>query len=388
MVLAAAAAEWICIAWILVAMGGLALPPVMHLAGPLLLHQLNRRLLVRGRAPASPPRRNLERIYVAVVFTSLFGMLALAANGVLWTGAAAALHVASLAGLPVSSADVLTPAVWTGSALLVGVSALLAHGYGPGQRRVRIVELEAPVRGLDPALDGFRLVQVSDIHLGAFMDAADLAPHVETANSLRGDLICITGDITDGLGHAARTFPELAGLKAPQGVAAVLGNHDVYTGADAVSEALAHYTDFRVLRNDLFAVERGGARLWILGLDDAGLDWARGVREHEALAALVARVPAGEPMVLLSHRPDLFAQAASLSIALVLSGHTHGGQISLPWPSARPASLARFITAYPRGTYALGASRLHVNLGLGVTGQPVRVFSPREIAVITLRCAA
>ncbi|MFN2378200.1 MAG: hypothetical protein ABR538_16850, partial [Candidatus Binatia bacterium] len=112
----------------------------------------------------------------------------------------------------------------------------------------------------------------------------------------------------------------------------------------------------------------------------------RGVREHDAVPPLAAAVPDEEASVLLSHRPDLFAQAASLGIGLVLSGHTHGGQLALPWPAARPSSLASFISDFPRGTYRLGRSTLHVNLGLGVTGQPVRVFSPREITLITLRC--
>jgi uncharacterized protein len=212
-----------------------------------------------------------------------------------------------------------------------------------------------------------------------------LAHFVDRTNNLGADLICVTGDITDGLDHAPETFPVLGGLSAPDGVVAILGNHDHYTGADDVTAALREHTDFRVMRDEAFALERDGERLHILGVDDAGADWTRGLREHYAVAPLVEQLPPGEPSVLLSHRPDLFGQAAALGIGLVLSGHTHGGQIALPWPSRRPTSLAHFISDFPRGTYRLGDSTLHVNLGIGVTGQPVRVFSPREITLITLR---
>src|SRR5205085_3610984 len=153
----------------------------------------------------------------------------------------------------------------------------------------------------------------------------------------------------------------LGRLRARDGVIAILGNHDVYTGAEDVEAALRRLTPMRVLRDDSVTIERGGSRLPVLGLNDAGLDWTRGVREHPALPPLVERVPAGEPVVLLSHRPDLFAQAAAFGIGLVLSGHTHGGQIALPWPSSRPSSLAHFISDFPRGTYQLGSSTLHVN---------------------------
>ena len=380
-----AVAQWAVLAWIVVVVGGVSLPWPAHLVGPLLFHLLNRSVLQPRPGASDPRRRRLERAYIGVVFTCLFGLLALLANGLVWGSVAAALHSASLAGFHVAAADVVGPAGVTGTMALLFVSAALAHGYGPGQGRVRVLEIDVAVTGLPAAFDGFRLVQLSDIHLGNFMDEVALATHVDLVNGLGADLVCITGDITDGLGHAERTFPVLGRLRARCGVVATLGNHDFYTGADEVTATLRRLTPIRVLRNETLMLEAGGERLHILGVDDAGLDWARGVREHEALPPLAARVDPGEAAILLSHRPDLFAQAAGFGIALVLSGHTHGGQLALPWPTRRPTSLAHFITDFPRGTYALGGSTLHVNLGLGVTGQPVRVFSPREVTVITLR---
>jgi predicted MPP superfamily phosphohydrolase len=379
-----ALAEWIAVAWVLVAVFGVSIPWSVHVLAPVALHLFNARVL-GNRPRGAPPRSGFPRYYIGVVFTSLFILLALAANAVIWGTVAAALAVASLLGAPVAASAVLAPMAVTGTIAWVFVACLIGWGYGPGQSRVHVLEVEAPIAGLPDAFDGFRIAQLSDIHLGGYMDTELLAFFVEKTNRLGADLICVTGDITDGLDHAPDTFPVLGGLDAPEGVFAILGNHDHYTGADAVTAALREHTSFRVMRDESYTLEREGARLHILGVDDAGADWTRGLREHYAVPPLVERIPPGDSSVLLSHRPDLFGQAAQLGIGLVLSGHTHGGQIALPWPGGRPSSLAHFISDFPRGTYRLGDSTLHVNLGLGVTGQPVRVFSPREITIITLR---
>jgi uncharacterized protein len=379
-----AIAVWVYVAWILVVIFGLSIPWPAHVAAPVALHFLNR-LVLGNRPRGAPPRSGLPRWYIGFVFTSLFGLIALAANAAIWGVVAAALAIASLGGAPVAASAVLAPMAITGSIALVIVSAAVVWGYGPGQSRVHVLELEAQMAGLPESFDGFRIAQISDIHLGGYMDCALLARLVDRTNDLGADLICVTGDITDGLDHAPDTFPVLGGLSAPEGVLAILGNHDFYTGADDVTAALREHTRIRVMRDESLTLERDGGRLHILGVDDAGADWTRGVREHYAVPPLVEQLPPGEPSVLLSHRPDLFHQAAAHGIGLVLSGHTHGGQIALPWPAARRPSLARFISDFPRGTYQLGDSTLHVNIGLGVTGQPVRIFSPREITLITLR---
>jgi predicted MPP superfamily phosphohydrolase len=167
-----------------------------------------------------------------------------------------------------------------------------------------------------------------------------------------------------------------------------LGNHDVYAGAGAVTAALRALTPFTVLRNAHAEVRVDGAVLPVVGVDDLGRDWARGVPEHPALSGLAAGLPPGSPWLLLSHRPDCFAQAARLGVSLMLSGHTHGGQLALPARGGRRArNLAEFITAFDRGTYRQGSSTLYVNRGLGFTGQKIRLFTPREVACIELRAA-
>ena len=127
-----------------------------------------------------------------------------------------------------------------------------------------------------------------------------------------------------------------------------------------------------------------GTTLHLIGLDDRGKDWARGLDADATLTRLRADIPRHEPIILLSHRPDIFPAAAGLGIDLTLSGHTHGGQFALPFQSQQ-FNLARFITRFPRGQYTLGKCFLYVNRGLGVTGQRIRLFTPREIALLTCR---
>ena len=151
--------------------------------------------------------------------------------------------------------------------------------------------------------------------------------------------------------------------------------------------ALRRCTEFRVLRDDAVTLDLDGAPLHVIGLDDRGRDWARGIRFDARLAALLGQAPAGVPILLLSHRPDVFPQAAAAGVALTLSGHTHGGQLALPWPGGRRRNLAEFVTAFTRGWYDAGGARRYVNSGLGVTGQRIRLFTPREISVFELGTA-
>ena len=173
-------------------------------------------------------------------------------------------------------------------------------------------------------------------------------------------------------------------MQARHGVLVTLGNHDFYAGAELVTEALRRLTPFTVLRDDAFHLDLGGARLTVAGIDDLGRDWARGVLEHPALPPLAAAVAPGSPLIVLSHRPDCFAQAARLGAALMLSGHTHGGQLALPPIGRRVRSLARFISRFDRGLFRDGDATLYVNRGLGFTAQKVRLFTSREIACLEL----
>lgn len=381
-----AGAEWACLAWLLCVAGGLTIPTHLHVLVPAAVYCVNRFIVARPE-PAAGPWRVARRVYTGVAFAALFGCCILLLVGLSWSVLRGAFALFDLAGadMPVEALAAAARTLATGG--ILAAAAVIAYGYGPGQRRVWVHELTVEIARLDHRLDGLRFVQISDIHLGRYMDEHSIAVHVARVNSLAPDVIVITGDVTDGLDHAPRTFPALGALNAPHGVFVILGNHDFYTGADRVAKALERWTNFNVLRDRSARIERDGAHLHLIGLDDRGMDWARGVRHCTELDALFAALPADAPVILLSHRPDLFGQAAGLGISLVLAGHTHGGQMAIPWTRGRVATLAHFMTRYPRGTYRRGASVMHVNLGLGITGQPVRLASPREITVVTLKAA-
>jgi predicted MPP superfamily phosphohydrolase len=379
-----AAAEWACAAWVLAALADVHFGTRVHLAAPFVIYALNRLIIAMPADLALG--RMFRRAYTGVAFACVLGAFVLLAVGLLWGVARAGLEVVDMAtGGPTPTgalADVARVLATTG---LLAVGSAVAYGYGLGQRRLWVNAFDVAVPGLDPRLDGIRIAQISDVHLGPYMPPERIAGYVARVNALEPDCIVITGDITDGLTHADETFPELAKLAAPLGVFAILGNHDFYAGADDVAATLARHTNFHVLRDAVAPVDRDGAQLYVIGLDDRGMDWARGVRHCDELEAMVAALPPGAPTILLTHRPDLFVHAARLGIPLVLAGHTHGGQLALPWRGGRKPSLAHFMTRFPRGTYRQGRSTLHVNLGLGVTGQPIRLASPREITVIRLR---
>ena len=374
LLLTIAVAEWVTATYLLSALLGVSTPGWLHVAGPLALHALNLAIL-RSPQPDGGLALRFRRLYTGAAFTSVFCLLFLLLFGGT-TGVLAAFVGES------GAYDAVVRAL--GAAGVLGIIGAMLYGYTLGASRVWVNEITAPLRGLAPSFDGLRIAQLSDVHLGAHMSADAVAAHVERVNELAPDLVVITGDITDGLDHADETFPALGGLRAPLGVVAIFGNHDVATGTNAVKDALKRHTRFKVLDDETLEVVRGTARLWIVGLMDRGLDWARGLRRCSELARLVGDIPGAEPRIVLSHRPDLFPHAAELGCGLVLSGHTHGGQVGIPWGRDRAATLARFMTPFPRGTYRRGDALLHVNLGLGMTGQAVRVGTPREITLITL----
>jgi predicted MPP superfamily phosphohydrolase len=373
-----ALAEWACVAWALFGLG-LEPPAVLHLLAPVGIYLVNRRVILRRQS--RPLRDAIVRGYVALAFTCIFCTLFLALAGLGWAvvGPASGLLPAAIRG------RVGEIYYWLTNAGFLAVGGLILYGYTVGPRELAITRLRVPVRGLPAPFDGLRIVHVSDLHIGQHLDLAELGEHVRRVNALEPDVVCLTGDLVDRPDTCALAFPTLAGLRARHGVLVTLGNHDFYAGAEAVSAALRQLTSFTLLRDDCAHLRIDGATLTVLGVDDLGRDWARGVLEHPALPRLAAAVPGDRPFIVLSHRPDCFAQAARLGAALMLSGHTHGGQLALPsWVGRRARNLAQFISDFDRGLYRAGDSTLYVNRGLGFTGQKIRLFTPREIACIEL----
>ena len=384
---AIATSEWVVCARAL-ARFGLAIPLLGHLAGALAFFAGNRWLLRRLRTHAGG---RFVSVYTAFAFTCVFGGAFVGVTELAWALARGAVALPRLVGLP-AFAD-LSPwqrGVDAGIDLgLFTVAALFLFGYTAGRRTLAVTALRVDVTGLPEEFAGIRIVHLSDLHIGRYLGLDELRRHVERVNAMEPDLVCITGDLVDRPETCAIAFPVLAGLRARHGVFVILGNHDVAAGAETVTAALRACTAFQVLRNARADVRQNGACLAVLGLDDLGRDWARGVLQHPALPPLAASVEKGVPSIVLSHRPDCFDQAVELGASLMLSGHTHGGQLGLPalLRRGRVRNLAEFITRYDRGVYYLGQATLVVSNGLGFTGQPVRLFTAREIGCIELQPA-
>jgi hypothetical protein len=389
-------AEWTCVAWVLRSLG--VHPPIaVHVAAPVALYFVNRGVVILSAR--RPPRAVALALrgYAAVAFTSVFLTLFLSLAGIVWlAGWLAAQPVgAALAGMAPSSGFATSVAQGLARSYTVAVNAGMATiallfllGYTFGQRQLHISRVRVEVRDLPRELAGFTIAHISDLHIGQYLDLAELGRHVELVNSLAPDLICITGDLVDRAETCAAGFPVLAGLRARHGVLVTLGNHDFYAGADLVTAALRGLTPFTVLRDQTVELAIDGAPLRVIGVDDLGRDWARGVLEHPALAPLARHLPPGEPFVVLSHRPDCFRQSVALGASLMLSGHTHGGQLGLPsLLRRRTRNLAEIITEFDRGLFRIGSSSLYVNRGLGFTAQRIRLFTSREIALIELSAA-
>lgn len=257
--------------------------------------------------------------------------------------------------------------------------ALGALGGTVGRLVPVVRRRDVRVEGLPRAFDGFRIAQLSDVHCGPYLPRAVYRYWTSRASSLGADLVVLTGDlITSGEGYLDDVRDMAAGLRAPEGVAACMGNHDYFGTETGVIDALGA-AGVRLLRNEGFALSRDGAPLWIAGIDD------RWTRRDDLTAALAGR-PDEACVVLLAHDPASFPEAAAAGVALTLSGHTHGGQFGVPGP-IEGLNLARALTRYSAGMFREGRSALYVNRGIGTTGAPVRVGMWPEITLLTLRAA-
>ena len=383
LLVAASAAQWTVVVWVLHVGFASSLPWWGHVAAIGALYAGNR-TLTRSRA-----RRGgrLFRVYTATALVAIFCSAFLLATAIVFTvahGVLGALSAQALSevGQATLGADLIDAFHWVASLGMVAIALTMGYGYTFGQRELRVTRVPVPIPGLARPL---RVAQISDIHVGQNLSVAQLESFVERVNAAAPDLICITGDIADSpLADYATFFPILGRLRARTAVCAILGNHDHAAGAEDVVAALRRFTSFHVLRDGALSLDVAGAGLHLIGLDDRGRDWARGVQSDARLAELLEAAPRDVPVLLLAHRPDIFRQAATAGVPLTLSGHTHGGQLAIPWIGGRRRNLAEFVTPFDRGLYRFANSTLYVNAGLGVTGQRIRLFTPREITLLEL----
>jgi len=269
-----------------------------------------------------------------------------------------------------------------GVAVATGFGSI-SWAYFVGQHRVAVEEVRLPLGDVAPAIGELRIAHITDLHIGPLLEAPLLRRLIGRVNELEADLVVITGDIFDFDPSFIETgCRELAALRARLGVFAVLGNHDVYTGADAVAAGIERFTSIRLLRDAWAEVEVGDERLCLVGLEDNGKGWSDRDAEDQALERLAREAPGGDARLLLMHRPSYFRQAASLGFLAMLAGHTHGGQMALPLGHGFNAS--RLIARWTRGIFEEGGATLYVNRGIGMAGLPLRLNCAREIALIRL----
>ena len=260
------------------------------------------------------------------------------------------------------------------SAVTVGVSA---YGSWRAFEPAVVSELGVGIRNLPRGLDGLKIVQISDIHLGDILQVDFFRDLIERCNALKPDLVALTGDLVDGsVPQLGSTAAELMRLKTRFGTFFCTGNHEYYSGDVAWVEALTRM-GVVVLRNRHVSVGEGAVSLDLIGVDDWGQRRLRTGGGYNLAKALEGRNPE-RASVLLAHQPTSFPDAVNHALGLQLSGHTHNGQL-FPF-----TLLAKAVHPYCVGHYQRADTHLYVNRGAGFWGPAMRVGSPPEITALTL----
>jgi len=241
---------------------------------------------------------------------------------------------------------------------------------------IAIERQEVFLRKLPGALDGFRIVQLSDLHYGPLVDPRHLERAIAVANDLRPDLIALTGDYISQERIYAAPCAELVGqLKARCGVYAVLGNHDHWTDAKLIAD-LFRAEGVRMLINQGVRIDTSGEAFWLAGVDDTMVGL-------EDLSLSLAGARDEEFKLLLAHNPTILRRAARAEVDLVLSGHTHGGQVTIRPEKNRSGRPRRRML---RGLGRRANTQIYVTRGLGTVILPIRYGCPPEVSLLELRC--
>lgn len=338
----------------------------------------------------------VSRVWLVASFFAFFAFQAVEGAG--WISRAAGGIFSSQTGLDPGRRDFFRYAAY-----LAGTMPFLAatYGFASGRLKYQIQKVDIPIEGLPKELDGLRIVQLSDIHIGDFMPQEEVSRAVAMANELKPDLAVVTGDFISGHNDPLEDcIAELGKLRAPLGTWGCNGNHEIYARAEGAAEQLFRRYGMRLLRQENVQLEWLGARLNLIGVDYQRDRMTPGphARALEHIEHLVSR---DMPNILLSHNPNSFRRAAELGIELSLAGHTHGGQVKFEIVD-HAWSPARLITDFVAGLYRLPLGQrddggmnlvsaktafLYVNRGLGTFGMPVRLGVPPEITLLTLRAA-
>lgn len=238
------------------------------------------------------------------------------------------------------------------------------------RHRIRLENLPSPFNGL-------KVVQLTDIHHSRYVSFNDVYRMVELANRQHPDLIFLTGDyITWSKKYIQPVAEALKNLKSRLGSYAVLGNHDFRVDADAVTQALER-AGIRVLRNNSGRIEYKGHSLWVAGVDEYSYG-------QSDIPQALKHIPASLPKILLAHNPEIFSQAAHHQVDFVFSGHTHGGQVRIPYLS--PLNIVTQPNQeHLEGLVSNGRTQMYISRGLGKVVVPVRILCPPEIPIFYLQ---
>ncbi len=330
-------------------------------------------VLARGFTTPGAYPSALTRVFVLRPFwyTQLF-LPFLAAAGLL----------GALAGLPFGTPGLFGRGAAGAMGVLLAVAAL--WGY-VGTRRLVVRPLEVRFPHLPAGLEGLRIVQLSDLHVGPHTPRRHLARIEAAVRDARPDLITLTGDQVDDFARDVEPLGRaFGGLSAPLGVVAIPGNHDVYAGWAAVRRGMEGL-GWRVLVNEAVALEHNGARFWLAGTGDpAGRGGPAGADASVVpdVTRTLRDVPPGAFTVALAHNPALWPELAARGVELTLSGHTHYGQLAIPrlgW------SVASVFLEHAMGEYRREPSVLYINPGTNYWGIPFRIGALPEVTVITLQ---
>ncbi|HWB83753.1 MAG TPA: metallophosphoesterase [Bryobacteraceae bacterium] len=269
-----------------------------------------------------------------------------------------------------------------GSALMISPFALMGYGALIQRTNFHVHELDVPLPGLPPDLHGLRILQLSDIHLSAFLSESELARVIDAASELQPHLAVMTGDLITTFGDPLDAcIRQLTRVKAEAGMLGCLGNHEHFARVEQRTTETAARAGIRFLRMKAEPLRFGNAILNVGGVDYQSLH-----RKAEYLRGAERLVAPNAFNLLLSHNPDVFPVAAHQGWNLMLAGHTHGGQINIEILD-QSISPALFMTPYVYGLYRAGSSTAYVTRGIGTIGVPIRIGAPPEIVLLRLRKA-
>jgi predicted MPP superfamily phosphohydrolase len=253
-------------------------------------------------------------------------------------------------------------------------------GYGIliGRRKISVDERDIYVPGLPDDLDGFKIVQLTDIHCGPFFSLPDLDFAIDMANDCGANLAVVTGDlITTKHDPLEGALDRLATLKSDFGVVGCLGNHEIHADAENFTKLYGARKGIRFFRSESQLLAIGSSKLNVVGVD-----YQRKAMPY--LTSAESHIRSDATNILLSHNPDVFPKAAELGYDLTIGGHTHGGQVTMEI-AEQYLNPARFFTPYVYGEYNRGNAALYVSRGLGTVNLPMRIGALPEIPLLRLK---